>query len=161
MKIMFLGFIRPPSLLIHYFIICNRVVKIIRLIVGHNAHCEIWFMWHYNHSRVGMVITNSLVHVWRGDIRYTYRPTAFVQTLFDKLSHTPNTIPSIGRCRSSKNSFIVKAHSTNPFLPEASFGLRVLSSPLSVYLSVCVYQSLACPHDNSSAVQARITKFET
>ena len=51
------------------------------------------------------------------------------------------------------------------FLPEASFGLRVLSSPLSVYLSVCVcvcvYQSLACPHDNSSAVQARITKFET
>ena len=47
------------------------------------------------------------------------------------------------------------------FLPEASFGLRVLSSPLSVYLSLCVYQSLACPHDNSSAVQARITKFET
>ena len=32
---------------------------------------------------------------------------------------------------------------------------------LSVYLSVCVYQSLACPHDNLSAVQARITKFET
>ena len=24
---------------------------------------------------------------------------------------------------------------------------------------VCVYQSLACPHDNSSAVHARITKF--
>ena len=49
------------------------------------------------------------------------------------------------------------------FLPKASFGLRVLSSPLSVYLSVCVcvYQSLACPHDNSSAVQAKITKFET
>ena len=47
------------------------------------------------------------------------------------------------------------------FLPEASFGLRVLSSPLYVYLSVCVYQSLACLHDNSSAVQARITKFET
>ena len=44
-----------------------------------------------------------------------------------------------------------------PFLPEASFGLRVLSWPLSVYLSVCVYQSLACPHDDSSAVQARIT----
>ena len=41
------------------------------------------------------------------------------------------------------------------FLPEASFGLRVLSSPVSV----CVYQSLACPHDNSSPVQARITKF--
>ena len=53
--------------------------------------------------------------------------------------------------------------SDQQFLPEASFGLRVLSSPLSVYLSVCVcvYQSLACPHDNSSAVQARITKFET
>ena len=26
-------------------------------------------------------------------------------------------------------------------------------------LCVCVYQSLACPHDNSSPVQARITKF--
>ena len=47
------------------------------------------------------------------------------------------------------------------FLPEASFGLWVLSSPASVCLSVClcVYQSLACPHDNSSAVHARITKF--
>ena len=26
-------------------------------------------------------------------------------------------------------------------------------------LCVCVYQSLTCPHDNSSPVQARITKF--
>ena len=43
------------------------------------------------------------------------------------------------------------------FLPEASFGLRVLSLPVSV--CVCVYQSLACPDDNSSPVQARITKF--
>ena len=44
-------------------------------------------------------------------------------------------------------------------LPEASFGLRVLSSPASVGLCVCVYQSRACPHDNSSPIQARITKF--
>ena len=49
----------------------------------------------------------------------------------------------------------IKYHVNRNFLPEASFGLRVLS--LSV--SVCVYQSLACPHDNSSPVQARITKF--
>ena len=55
--------------------------------------------------------------------------------------------------------------SSPSFSPEASFGLRVLSSPASVCLSmcpcvcVCVYQSLACPHDNSSAVHARITKF--
>ena len=51
-------------------------------------------------------------------------------------------------------------HFLNPwshFLPEASFGLRVFSSPVSV--SQCVYQSLACMHDNSSPVQARITKF--
>ena len=47
-------------------------------------------------------------------------------------------------------------------LPEASFGLRVLSSPASVGLCpcVCVYQSQACPHDNSSPIQARITKFK-
>ena len=44
---------------------------------------------------------------------------------------------------------------TSGFLPEASFGLRVLSSPASV----CVCQSLACPHDNSGPVQARIAKF--
>ena len=43
------------------------------------------------------------------------------------------------------------------FLPEASFGFRVLSSPASV--CPCVYQSRACPHDNSSPIQARITKF--
>ena len=30
---------------------------------------------------------------------------------------------------------------------------------LCVCPCVCVYQSLACPHDNSSAVHARITKF--
>ena len=49
------------------------------------------------------------------------------------------------------------------FLPEASFGHRVLSSPASVGLCVCVcmcvYQSRACPLDNSSPSQARITKF--
>ena len=27
------------------------------------------------------------------------------------------------------------------------------------FVCVCVYQSLACPHNNSSPVQARITKF--
>ena len=32
---------------------------------------------------------------------------------------------------------------------------------LCICQCVCVYLSLACPHDNSSAVQARITKFET
>ena len=53
------------------------------------------------------------------------------------------------------------------FLPEASFGLRVLPLPacvcvrLSVCLCVrpCVRQSWACPRDNSLAVKARITKF--
>ena len=52
-----------------------------------------------------------------------------------------------------------------PFLPEASFGLRVLSLPASVCVCVClsvclsVCQSLACPGDNSGPVQARIAKF--
>ena len=51
------------------------------------------------------------------------------------------------------------------FLPEASFGLRVLSLPASVCVCVCVSvclsvcQSLACPGDNSGPVQARIAKF--
>ena len=51
----------------------------------------------------------------------------------------------------------------NCFLPEASFGLRVLSLPASVCscVRVCVCQSRACPHDNSPLVQARITKFGT
>ena len=47
------------------------------------------------------------------------------------------------------------------FLPETSFGLRVLSLPASVCVCVClsVCQSLACPRDNSGPVQARIAKF--
>ena len=44
-------------------------------------------------------------------------------------------------------------------LPEASFGLRALSSPVSVCVSVCVCQSLACPRDNLGPVPARIAKF--
>ena len=55
--------------------------------------------------------------------------------------------------------FVLKFH----FLPQASFGLRVLSSAASVGLCVsvclCVCQSRACPHDNSSLIQARVTKF--
>ena len=50
------------------------------------------------------------------------------------------------------------------FLPEASFGLRVLSLP--AYVCVCVSvvclsvcQSPACPRDNSGPAQARIAKF--
>ena len=41
------------------------------------------------------------------------------------------------------------------FLPDASFGLRVLSSVASVGLCarVCVCQSRACPHDNSSLIR--------
>ena len=40
------------------------------------------------------------------------------------------------------------------------FGLRVLSLPAPVRVCLSVCQSLACPHDNSGPVQARITKFE-
>ena len=37
----------------------------------------------------------------------------------------------------------------------------IVITHVCVSVSVCVYQSLACLHDNSSAVQARIIKFET
>ena len=61
------------------------------------------------------------------------------------------------------NSTISPLH--HAFLPEASFGLRVLSLPASVCVCVCVSvclsvcQSRVCPRDNSSPVQTRITKF--
>ena len=46
------------------------------------------------------------------------------------------------------------------FYPRPS-GIVIAHVCVSVSVSVCVYQSLlACPLDNSSAVQARITKFE-
>ena len=38
-------------------------------------------------------------------------------------------------------------------------GIVIACVCVSVRVSVCVYQSLPCPHDNSSAVHARITKF--
>ena len=49
------------------------------------------------------------------------------------------------------------------FLLEAIFGPRVMSLPVSVCpcVRMCVYQSRACPHDNSSLVEAKITKFRT
>ena len=40
-------------------------------------------------------------------------------------------------------------------------GIVIACICVSVRVSVCVYQSLACPHDNSSAAQPRITKFGT
>ena len=46
------------------------------------------------------------------------------------------------------------------FLPEASFGLRVLSLPASVCVCLPVCVSItSCPRDNSGPVQARIAKF--
>ena len=47
------------------------------------------------------------------------------------------------------------------FLPEASFGLRVLSLPASVCVCMClsVRQSRACLRNYSWPVSARITKF--
>ena len=40
-------------------------------------------------------------------------------------------------------------------------GIVITHVCVSFSVSVCVYQSLACPHDNSSAVQLKLTKFET
>ena len=45
------------------------------------------------------------------------------------------------------------------FLPEASFGLWVLSLPAYVCVCVSVRQSHTCPCDNSGPFQARIIKF--
>ena len=52
-----------------------------------------------------------------------------------------------------------------PLLLQASLGLQVLSLPVSVRVHVCVclcvYRSHVCPRDNSSPIQARITKFRS
>ena len=48
---------------------------------------------------------------------------------------------------------------TFSFLPEASFVLRVLSSPASVCVLVCLSITCLSAHHNSVAVQARIAKF--
>ena len=56
----------------------------------------------------------------------------------------------------NSTSLIVSFITRGQFWPSG-----IVIAPVCVSVSVCVYQSLACPHDNSSAVQARITKFET
>ena len=50
----------------------------------------------------------------------------------------------------------------NCFLPEASFGHRILSLPESMCVYVCVSVCVSitcCPRNNSGPLQARITKF--
>ena len=44
-------------------------------------------------------------------------------------------------------------------LPEASLAIGYCHHRLRLWVCVCVCQSRACPHDNSSPSQARITKF--
>ena len=58
---------------------------------------------------------------------------------------------------STRLSHYVKKNSHNTqftilFLPEASFGLRVLSLPACVCVCPCVRQSWVCPCDNSSTI---------
>ena len=64
----------------------------------------------------------------------------------------PGVCMCIGWLPSGK--ICLRIHLSFSFLPEAKFGLRVLSSPMSVCISIT-----CCPHDNSSPVHVRITEF--
>ena len=71
----------------------------------------------------------------------------------------------LGRHRAHHDVIVIRCLSGN--ISKCSFtrgqfwpsGIVIACVCVSVCVSVCVYQSLACPHDNSSVVHARITKF--
>ena len=73
----------------------------------------------------------------------------FASWLVVELLHVGSNLINLSREKRT-NAFL--------FLPEASSGLRVLSSAASVCQCVYVCQSRACPHDNSSLIQARRCK---
>ena len=74
--------------------------------------------------------------------------------------------PVFSQCKVANSELLLHNHTCAQLSfcfyprPVLAFGychrLRLCVCPC---VCVCVYQSLACPHDNSSAVQARITKF--
>ena len=89
------------------------------------------------------------------------------------LSSTPQSIVPVNKCDNCCSGYecrqICHAYTDMPFTlsshnfyprPVLAFGYcRCLR--LCVFVSVCVYQSRVCPHDNSPLVQAKITKFGT
>ena len=95
-------------------------------------------------------------------LRWIMRPTHFIHDIYVWVCVWAITTPHI-------NMYLFKGAGLKrivldlilAFLPEVSFGLRVLSVSVCVCVCVCACacQLLAFPRDNSWPVQARITKF--
>ena len=105
---------------------------------------------------------------WFHSVRLSIRPASCVRSvaptiLVGSISYLYILSSNFIRCIVCKVS--CKIWIIGNFLPEASYGLRVLSLPASVCVCVCVYvcvcvrQSSVCPDDNLSPAQATITKF--
>ena len=92
-----------------------------------------------------LAVTKQL-YEWFG---LSVRPSICHTFLYAHLKNSP-IMP--WQCLSVHRSFFTRSQ----FWPS---GIVIACVCVSVRVSVCVYQSLACPLDNLSAVQARITKF--
>ena len=86
-----------------------------------------------------LVLRISVVSNWQISIKYLIS--------FDKSAAFIICVPII---------YVKSICTRGQFWP---LGIVIACVCVSVRVSVCVYQSLACPHDDSSAVHARITKF--
>ena len=117
------------------------------------TNCFLWRRWRGKCSRQ----RNSQFYAsdkrpmtsedWKS-LDYLYLPTStsiLTRKCLNNAGHRPQTHGNCIQC----DAVITR------LLPEASFGLRVLSLPASVCLCVCpsVRQSRACPRDNSSPFQ--------
>ena len=110
-----------------------------------------------------LVATNT----WKGLSQQSSPPPesflSFFSTYFE--IQTWNLVYTSGRWHdTSRLSFITNRslplERSPDFFTRGPFGLRVLSSPVSVCVCICVCVStFACPSDNSSHIPARITWF--
>ena len=114
------------------------------LVLGKNCGCRKYL---YN-----WVDATSYLHDLLSDFFKCHWVNAFTLSLFSSSSLSLSTTQLNGCPHFLCFFFITRGQ----FWP---LGIVIACVCVSVRVSVCVYQSLACPHDNSSAVHARITKF--
>ena len=116
--------------------------------------------------KVTYLLEKSAAHVQQMHHKPTQLPDCFMSTR----KSSPHVIrrwtqPVVIAAENTKHREKQSRVNFSNFLPEASYGLRVLSLPASVCVCVCVYvcvcvrQSSVCPDDNLSPAQATITKF--
>ena len=142
---------------LNFFTKGNKIFLFIWAVIDFLTASISWFYWISNNSHPPYQESRklSLMSKWREKVAsYYFVSRVYTEFYSENSRDIQNT--SLRLVKKIHDIYVWCVVTRGQFWPSAN-------SPASVCLSVCpcvcVYQWLACPHNNSSTIQARITKF--